>query len=105
MREREYSFSAFALNASEHHWKIRRAVESAVPDRSLLGESAGMQALRTQVAKTGPAVSNVLITGESGTGKELVARAIHTASPRRGQSFVPINCGATPEAVLENQFS
>ena len=83
---------------------FRRAVESAVPDRSLLGESAAMQAVRTQVARTGPAVSNVLITGESGTGKELVARAIHAASPRDGQAFVPINCGAIPEALLESQL-
>src|SRR5258706_8484750 len=50
---------------------FRRAVESSVADRSLLGESAVMHAVRTQVARTGPAVSNVLITGESGTGKDL----------------------------------
>jgi len=90
--------------ASQESALFRRAVESAAPDGSLLGESAAMLALRTQVAKTGPAVSNVLITGESGTGKELVARAIHAASPRRGQPFVPINCGAIPEALLESQL-
>jgi two-component system response regulator PilR (NtrC family) len=84
--------------------RFRQAVESAVPDRSLLGESAAMLAVRTQIARTGPAVSNVLITGESGTGKELVARAIHAASPRNGQPFVPINCGAIPEALLESQL-
>src|SRR6266436_1451647 len=84
--------------------QFRRAVEYAAPDRSLLGESAAMLAVRTQIARTGPAVSNVLITGESGTGKELVARAIHAASPRRGQPFVPINCGAIPESLLESQL-
>ena len=94
----------------EHHAacresaSLRRALEGAVPDRSLLGESAPMQVLRNQVARIGPAVSNVLVTGESGTGKELVARAIHAASPRHGQAFVPINCGAIPEALLESQL-
>ena len=90
--------------ASQESARFRRAVESAAPDGSLLGESAAMLAVRTQVARTGPAVSNVLITGESGTGKELVARAIHAASPRRGQPFVPINCGAIPESLLESQL-
>jgi len=90
--------------AAQESAVLRRAVESAAPDGSLLGESASMLAVRTQVARTGPAVSNVLITGESGTGKELVARAIHAASPRRGQPFVPINCGAIPESLLESQL-
>jgi DNA-binding NtrC family response regulator len=84
--------------------QFRRAVECAGPDRSLLGESPAMLAVRSQVAKIGPAASNVLITGESGTGKELVARALHAAGPRRGEPFVPINCGAIPEPLLESQL-
>jgi len=77
-------------------------VEPAVPVQSLLGESAAMRSVRAQVAKISPTPSNVLITGESGTGKEIVARAIHAGSPRHAQAFVPINCGAIPEALLES---
>jgi len=84
--------------------QFRGAVECAALDKTLFGESAAMRAVRAQVAKAGPASSNVLITGESGTGKELVARAVHAASPRSGQSFVPINCGAIPESLLESQL-
>jgi two-component system response regulator PilR (NtrC family) len=79
-------------------------VEPAVPEQRLLGESAAMRSVRAQVAKISSMPSNVLITGESGTGKEIVARAIHAASPRHAQAFVPINCGAIPEALLESQL-
>jgi two-component system response regulator PilR (NtrC family) len=79
-------------------------IEPAVPEQRLLGESAAMRGVRAQIAKISSTPSNVLITGESGTGKEIVARAIHAASPRHAQAFVPINCGAIPEALLESQL-
>lgn len=76
----------------------------ARPEQSLLGQSAAIRNVRAQVVKVSAMPSNVLISGESGTGKELVARAIHAASPRYTQAFVPINCGAIPEAPLESQL-
>jgi transcriptional regulator with PAS, ATPase and Fis domain len=79
-------------------------VAPALPEQTLLGESADMRSVRAQVVKVSAMPSNVLISGESGTGKEIVARAIHAASPRHTQAFVPINCGAIPEALLESQL-
>ena len=81
---------------------VRRG--QAVLDHDLLGDSAVMRGVRAQVARISATPSSVLVTGESGTGKELVARAVHAASARRAQSFVPINCGAIPEALLESQL-
>ena len=56
------------------------------------------------VDKVARSMAPVLVTGESGTGKELVARAIHEASSRAGGPFVPVNCGAIPETLLEAEF-
>ena len=76
----------------------------AAPANPLIGNSARMQIVRALIAKLANSKSTVLITGESGTGKELAARAIHESSPRRGESFVPVNCGAIPEELLESEL-
>lgn len=83
---------------------LQRALNHVVPSDRIIGESPAVRAVREQIARISPTASNVLITGESGTGKELVARAIHAASPRRAHRFIPINCGAIPEALLESQL-
>jgi len=71
---------------------------------TLLGESPAMQATRATIAKLARSQAPVYISGESGTGKELVARLIHDQGPRTDKSFVPVNCGAIPEDLMESEF-
>lgn len=70
----------------------------------LVGRSAAMRRLYTQLAKIAPHDLSVLITGETGTGKELVARAIHESSPRRRQRLVIIDCTTIPAALAESRL-
>jgi two-component system, NtrC family, response regulator PilR len=72
--------------------------------RRLVGASGAMQQVRSMIEKVARGMAPVLVHGESGTGKELVARAIHEVSPRAGQAFVAVNCGAIPEMLLEAEF-
>ena len=70
----------------------------------LIGQSPPMQQLYRIIKRVAKTDSTVLVTGESGTGKELIANAIHYQSPRRDMPFVPINCGAIPEELLESEL-
>src|SRR5437879_6608728 len=63
-----------------------------------------MEKLKQTIRTVAPSASTVLIYGESGTGKELVARAVHSCSPRSTEPFVSINCGAFPETLLESEL-
>jgi two-component system response regulator HydG len=70
----------------------------------LVGRSAPMRELLTKVVRIAPTEVTVLITGESGTGKELIARAIHANSRRTARPFVPVNCAAITETLLESEL-
>ncbi|MDQ2695894.1 MAG: sigma-54 dependent transcriptional regulator [Pseudomonadota bacterium] len=70
----------------------------------LLGRSEAMNAVRALIRKLARSQAPVLISGESGTGKELAARLIHLSGPRADKAFVPVNCGAIPENLLESEF-
>ena len=71
---------------------------------NIIGQGPAMKELFSIISKTSESNANVLITGESGTGKELVAKAIHSLSPRKDQHFVAINCAAIPEGLLESEL-
>ena len=71
---------------------------------NIIGTSPAIQKLKETIRTVAPTSSTVLIYGESGTGKELVARAVHTCSPRAHEAFVSINCGAFPETLLESEL-
>ena len=83
---------------------LRREIESAEGDRTLLGNSPPLRALRELVGKVGRSDASAVVIGESGTGKELVARALMQASNRAARPFVAINCAAVPGALLESEF-
>jgi DNA-binding NtrC family response regulator len=80
------------------------AVEEPTPETAIIGRSAKMLEVYRAIARVAPSNASVLITGASGTGKELVARAIHGHSTRAQMPFVPVNCGAFSETLLESEL-
>jgi len=83
---------------------LRRQVEGHFAPERPLGRSQAMQDIVKMIMKVAPTPTTVLISGESGVGKEVVARMIHTHSLSKDNVFLPVNCSAIPENLLESQL-
>jgi DNA-binding NtrC family response regulator len=115
-REGAWDFISKPFKVDEIVQTVRRALEfengkpgdeelsARAETAGMVGRSPAMIDLYKEIARVAPARSTVLILGESGTGKELIARAIHQYSPRAARNFVPVNCGALTESLLESEL-
>ncbi|MFW5920636.1 MAG: sigma-54-dependent transcriptional regulator [Polyangiales bacterium] len=83
---------------------LREQVRKSHQLDEMLGKSEAMQKVFRTIEKVAEYTTTVLVQGESGTGKELVARALHRSSPRKDKPFVPVNCGAIPDQLLESEL-
>jgi len=83
---------------------LKRAMREERTFHGILGKSEAIEKVFATIEKVADYKTTVLIQGESGTGKELVARALHEASARKDKPFVPLNCGAIPENLLESEL-
>ena len=83
---------------------LKEAEASGLPPEELIFAGEAMVGVRRQVQDVAGTTATVMINGESGTGKELIARAIHLMSPRKKGSFIPLNCAAIPENLLESEL-
>jgi len=83
---------------------LREKLEGSPRFPTLIGTSLPMERLHQQIGRVAGTSATVLLTGESGTGKELVARAIHSQSPRKAMPFIPINCSTIPETIIESEL-
>lgn len=88
----------------EENLQLKRALKQRYNFPNIVGKSENMLAVFDLVTQVAPSRSTVLIHGESGTGKELIAKALHSASPRADKPFIPINTGSIPADLLESQL-
>ncbi|MGI9036059.1 MAG: sigma-54-dependent transcriptional regulator, partial [Pyrinomonadaceae bacterium] len=116
-REGAWDFISKPFKVEEIVKTVERALEqkSKIADETetisakaatagMVGRAPAMIELYKEIARVAPTKSTVLVLGESGTGKELIARAIHNYSPRAKNTFVPVNCGALTETLLESEL-
>jgi two-component system NtrC family response regulator len=94
------------FHVAQLEMELRRIQQESRPDlfEGMLGTSAAMRTLFDTIRKVATTDAPVLLLGESGTGKEMVAQAIHQCSDRKKGPFIPINCSAIPETLLESEL-
>jgi len=92
------------VSLSRQNFALRRDAGTRNSLDNIVGVSPALEKLKQTIRTIATTNSTVIVSGESGTGKELVARAIHTCSPRSGNPFVSVNCGAFPETLLESEL-
>jgi two-component system, NtrC family, response regulator PilR len=92
------------VTLSRENFALKRDAAARNSLDNIIGASPAVDKLKQTIRTVASTQSTVLIYGESGTGKELVARAVHTCSPRAAEPFVSINCGAFPETLLESEL-
>ena len=93
-----------AKRLQDENQALRRQLRQERPFEAFIGKTRKMLDIFDTIRKIADSASTVMITGESGTGKELVARAVHQESGRRKNPFVPVNCGAVPEGLMESEL-
>jgi DNA-binding NtrC family response regulator len=92
------------ITVSEENQRLRRRLINAGQLGPMIGQSLAMRRVMSLIEQVAPSSASVIVIGESGTGKELVARTIHELSPRRNGPYVPINCAAMPETLMESEL-
>lgn len=97
-----YSLAQVLDQARKHNKRERRMHNRDCP--SLVGASNPIQRISLMIDQVADTAASVLIIGDAGTGKEIIARNIHAQSSRSNKPFIPVNCGASPPAMLESEF-
>ena len=103
-RRRVVAVKREAGNLKQENIRLRSFMKDRYRLDDIIGKSPAMQSVYEIIYRAAESDAPVIIYGESGTGKELVARAVHRMSVRRDGAFVPVNCGAIPENLLESEF-
>ena len=105
--ERKHNEEALRLSEAhlrDENLRLKSTLKGATQFGSIIGKSEVMREVYELILKAAGSDANVIIYGESGTGKELVAQTIHQMSQRSQANFVPVNCGAIPQNLLESEF-